>query len=104
MERDVTAQSFTAWRAGCGLSAKTVNDLLGAMKNLLNWMEGQGLILSNPLSHVQKVENRSQESFRRALFPADEQIVQFAGGTRADPLESPFARPKGRKSFARVVS
>ena len=73
MVRDMTAQSFSAWRAGCGLSPKTVNDMLGAMRSLLNWMERQQLILSNPLKHVLKVENRPPGAFRRALSPDEAQ-------------------------------
>ncbi len=52
--RDVTAQSFTAWRSSSRLRAKTLNDLLGFMSTLLHWMERQQLILSNPLKHRQR--------------------------------------------------
>lgn len=67
MVRDVSAKSFTEWRAQSGLGPKTINDLLGAMSSLLHWMERQQLILANPLKHVQKVSNRPAGSFRRAL-------------------------------------
>ena len=69
MVRDITPQSFSAWRAGCDLKPKTVNDCLGSIKSVLNWMVGQQLILSNPLELIQKVENRSPRAFRRALWP-----------------------------------
>jgi len=49
MVRDVSAQSFTVWRATSNLRAKTLNDLLAAMSSLLNWMERQQLIMGNPL-------------------------------------------------------
>jgi hypothetical protein len=67
--RDITPQSFSAWRAGSGLKAKTVNDCLGSIKSVLNWMVGQQLILSNPLKLIQKIENRSTGTYRRALWP-----------------------------------
>ena len=50
MVRDITSQSFCQWRAESGLGSKTLNDLLGAMCSLLQWMERQQLIISNPKS------------------------------------------------------
>jgi integrase len=73
MVRDITSLSFTAWRAKSSLRPKTHNDLLGAMSSLLNWMERQQLILSNPLKHVERVHDRSPREFRRALLPEDAQ-------------------------------
>ena len=71
--RDVTGQSFTHWRTSSGLRPKTLNDLLAAMSSLLNWMERQQLILSNPLKHVERVKDRKPREFRRALLPSDAQ-------------------------------
>jgi len=68
-----TAQSFITWRSHSSLRPKTLNDLLGAMTSLLNWMERQQLILSNPLKHVERVHDRSPREFRRALYPEDAQ-------------------------------
>ena len=83
MVRDITAQSYSEWRAQCGLRPKTVNDLLGAMRSLLHWMEQQQLIVANPLKHVQKVANNSG-SFRRALSPGDVQrLIDVAPPHRA---------------------
>ena len=65
--REVTAQSFTDWRDECGLSPKTVNDLLGSMRTFLLWMKRKRLILSDPLEFVRKVSNPGVGSFRRAL-------------------------------------
>lgn len=67
MVRDITAQSFCQWRAGSGLGPKTLNDLLGSMCSLLQWMERQQLIVANPLKHAQKISNASHGSYRRAL-------------------------------------
>lgn len=71
--RDITAQSFTIWRAKSKLRPKTLNDLLGAASSLLNWMERQQLILANPLRHVERVHDRAPREFRRALLPHDAQ-------------------------------
>ena len=73
MVRDITAQSFVAWRTQSGLRPKTLNDLLGVMSCFLHWMERQQLILANPLKHVGRVANHSPREFRRALAPADAQ-------------------------------
>ena len=67
MVRDITSQSFSQWRAKSELSAKTLNDLLGSICSLLNWMEAHQLILSNPLKHVDKLRNQTPNAYRRAL-------------------------------------
>ncbi len=67
MVRDITASSFCHWRAASGLGAKTLNDLLGAMCSLLQWMERHRLIIANPLKHAGKISNGSSQAFRRAL-------------------------------------
>ena len=67
MVRDITSQSFCQWRAASGLGPKTLNDLLGAMSSLLQWMERQQLILANPLKHAGKITNRNPKAYRRAL-------------------------------------
>jgi integrase len=65
--RDVTEDSFTAWREKSGLSPKTLNDCLSNTGAFLNWMKRRRLIVANPLEHVRKVSNDSPGNFRRAL-------------------------------------
>ena len=65
--RDITEDSFTAWREKSGLSPKTLNDCLSNMGAFLNWMKRRRLIVANPLEHVRKVSNDSPGNFRRAL-------------------------------------
>ena len=82
--RDVTAQSFTVWRAKSELRPKTLNDLLGAASSLLHWMERQQLILANPLRHVERVHDRAPREYRRALLPLDAQrLLNLAPPHRA---------------------
>ena len=82
--RDVTAQSFTVWRAKSELRPKTLNDLLGAASSLLHWMERQQLILANPLRHVERVHDRAPREYRRALLPQDAQrLLNLAPPHRA---------------------
>src|ERR1700691_1915597 len=54
--KDVTADSFQTWRARQTLSPKTLNEYLGSISSLLNWMEKHERIGRNPLVHVQKVQ------------------------------------------------
>jgi integrase len=65
--KDVTAQSFTAWRTTCGLRSKTLNDLQACISGLLTWLKKRQVILANPLEFVGRVEERSPREFRRAL-------------------------------------
>ena len=64
---DITPQSFCEWRAASGLSAKFLNDQLGAACALLNWMQRLRLILANPLQQVEKAVNDNAGNYRRAL-------------------------------------
>lgn len=65
---DVTARSFCEWRAKCGLSPKTLNDLLGAMMTFSGWLLHQRMAVENPLGHVQRIDTRATSGqFRRAL-------------------------------------
>lgn len=73
---DVTARSFCEWRAKCGLSPKTLNDLLGAMMTFLGWLKYQQRIAENPLEHVQRIDTRAtRKQHRRALKP--EQLAKL---------------------------
>ena len=65
--REVTASSFTEWRESCGLSPKTVNDLLGSLRTMLLWMKRKRLLVADPLAEVRKVSNPDVGSFRRSL-------------------------------------
>jgi len=82
--RDITEDSFTAWREDSGLSPKTVNDLLSNTSAFLNWMKRRRLIASNPLEHVEKISNDSPGGFRRALSVAEiERLLRVAPTHRA---------------------
>jgi integrase len=69
--RDADAQSFTEWRARQELRPKTLNDYLGALNALLNWLVKQRRIAANPLQSVEKVALVRDVSYRRA-FTVDE--------------------------------
>jgi integrase len=81
--KDVTADSFQTWRATQTLSPKTINEYLGSVSSLLNWMEKHERIARNPLQHVQKVQaNGRQVRPRRAFADAEMQRLLAIAGAR----------------------
>ena len=82
---DVTADSFIAWRGRQKLAAKTINDYLGAISSLLNWMRRNGRILQNPLSMVEPVDTTDAETRIRRAFTNDEigRLIAIAGEYKA---------------------
>jgi len=69
---DVTARSFCEWRARCGLSPKTLNNLLSAYQVFHGWLVHQKRALESPLAHVQRINTRGTwKQYRRGLT-ADE--------------------------------
>ena len=83
--RDITADSFTAWRARqSGFSAKTLNEYLAAAVGFLNWMERQGRASGNALRAVQKVDGRGREVRQRRAFTDAElgRLLAVAGKCR----------------------
>jgi len=66
--RDITPESFIAWRAEQAMAPKTLNEYLNAATGFLNWMENNGSVSHNPLSKVDHVETKGNEvRKRRAL-------------------------------------
>jgi len=81
--RDITADSFQTWRARQTLSPKTLNEYLGSISSLLNWMEKHERIARNPLQHVQKVQANGRQVRPRRAFTDDEmQRLLGIAGTR----------------------
>ena len=66
--RDITAQSFEAWRAKKRASAKTLNEYLNAVCSLVKWLGKRNGLGGNPLAGVQRIDGRGRQTFdRRAL-------------------------------------
>ena len=82
---DVTADSFVTWRGKQNLAAKTINDYLGAIISLLNWMKHNKRILDNALDAVKKVDTTGEETRIRRAFTDDEiqRLLNTAGKYRA---------------------
>lgn len=67
----VSAAAFMSWRAQREDGPHYANDILGAMRTFLTWLERQGYVGANRLRNVGSVQNHSMGQFRRALS-ADE--------------------------------
>jgi integrase len=78
---DVSADSFTTWRAGIVKAPKTLNGYLDAISGLLNWLVGKMRIAANPLHTVKRVETRGRETRRRRAFSDQEMIRLLAVST-----------------------
>lgn len=70
--RDMSARSFCDWRARCGMSPKSLNDLLGELMCFIGWLVHQRMAVDNPLAHVQRIDTRGRSGqFRRCLGTAE---------------------------------
>ena len=65
--QSVTTRSFCLWRNQCGLSGKTVNDLLASAKTFFDWLESQRMFEENPLKDAKRVDTRGKKQYRRGL-------------------------------------
>jgi integrase len=66
----VTAESFESWRNHQDRSAKTLNEYLGAISGLMNWLERR--IGPNPVRFVEKARVSGTQQRDRRAFTMDE--------------------------------
>ena len=78
----VSADSFIRWRSQQSdlLGARTLKHYLEGIVCLLNWMERSGRIKTNPLRHVDKVDDRVDVRRRRQALP-DEKLGRLVRGS-----------------------
>jgi len=78
---DVSTDSFVTWRGRQTLAAKTLNDYLGAIASLLNWMKHKRRISDNALETVELVDTSGVETRIRRAFTDDEmeRLLAVAG-------------------------
>jgi len=83
--RDVTPESFVAWRSGQQLAPKTLNEYLNAASGLLNWLQRHGRVPANPLRAVGKAETRGRETRQRRALTDNElaRLFKAAGARKA---------------------
>ena len=77
--RQVTAESFCAWRAKQNKAAKTLNEYLNAICGLMKWLESR--VGPNPLRFVQKVQTNGAPHRLRRAFTEDElqRLISVSG-------------------------
>jgi integrase len=81
--KDITADSFCAWRRTQKVRAKTLNEYLNAISVLLNGLVNRGRIPGNPLAFVQRIHNHEDAKLvRRALTLDEARRLISAGGER----------------------
>ena len=79
--KDVSSDSYLAWRARQHLAPKTLNEYLASARSLLNWMEKHERIDRNPLLRVGKVQTNGKQTRPRRAFTHDEiaRLLAVAG-------------------------
>ena len=83
--RDVSRESFCAWRKRQIKSAKTLNEYLAAVSSLLNWLERAERIPKNPLRGVEKIKNHGDPVYERRALTLEQvrRLLAVAGPRRA---------------------
>ncbi len=81
--RDITADSFQAWRQTQALSRKTLNEYLNAARAFCNWMVKHGRLALNPLQEVAKADVRGHQAERRALAVDEVAVLLKVAGERS---------------------
>jgi len=102
----VSADSFVRWRSQQtdALGARTLNHYLEGMVCLLNWMERSGRIKTNPLRHVDKVDERLDVRRKRRAFTDDELRRLVAGSGPRGLIYFTAARSGMRSDELRQVT
>ena len=82
--KDVTPESFIAWRNRRKQSDKTLNEYLTSIRTLLNWMVAKGRLAFNPLKSVEAPSTRDVHVRPRRAFSVDEvkRLLAVAGPRR----------------------
>lgn len=82
--KDVSPDSFIAWRSRQKLSAKTLNEYLSTAHSFMDWMRRSGRTAINPLAEVERVETRGKETLRRRALRDEEvrRLLDVAGKRR----------------------
>jgi integrase len=74
--KDVTPETFRAWRNRQTSAAKTRNEYLHAISGLLNWLAENKQLPANPLDPVEAVDTRGKERRKRRAY-TDAQARSF---------------------------
>ena len=82
---DVTPDSLMSWLCvPRGRAAKTLNEYIGCVRSMMNWLVRSGRLPSNPLASVEKVETRGRQVRNRHAFTHEEFLKLIAVAGPAD--------------------
>jgi integrase len=82
--RDVTPDSFMAWRRAQPLKVKTLNDYLSDVTSFFGWLVKIDRLPFNPLRKVEKIaRNEEEEEQRRALTHSEIEALRRESGPRS---------------------
>ncbi len=95
--KDVSAETFQAWRQKEKKSPKTLNEYLTAASSLLGWLERAERIPRNPLRNVEKLKNHGEPCYQRRALSLEQarELLKVAGPRRvlyATALETGLRR------------
>jgi len=80
---DISRDTFVTWRATLSKSPKTINEYLNALNAMLNWMEKQGRIPTNPIHGVPFADTRGKKQLKRAFSDEEfSKLLNVAGAQR----------------------
>ena len=90
--KDVTADSFIAWRSNQKKAPKTLNEYLASMSAFLHWMERLERIARNPFKTIAKVQRNDADNRCRRAFTREEftQLLAIAGPRKVVYLAAVF--------------
>ncbi len=87
--RNVTADSFTTWRAKQKKATRTLNQYLDSANAILNWMIKKGRSSLNPLDTVEKV--KFVPAWKRRAF-RDDEVIKLEGDVPSLSLDGRFTK------------
>ncbi len=91
LPKDITADSFQAWRAKQTKAAKTLKDYLCGATAFVQWMVRNGRMAGNPLNQVSKISKGKSDPCRRAYSYDDfTRLLEVAGIRKPGYLAAMF--------------
>jgi integrase len=90
--KDVTVDSFIAWRSRQSKAPKTLNEYLASISAFMRWLKKVRRTDLNPLENVSKVQKNGTETRVRRAFSSEEiaRLLQVAGPRKVIYLAAVF--------------
>ncbi|MCC7014617.1 MAG: tyrosine-type recombinase/integrase [Planctomycetes bacterium] len=82
--RVVDVLKFRAVRVGAGVSNRTANCDVAALRAMLNWGVASQLIAENPLASIKRLPDGEAHQVRRRRAMSEDEVDRFLAAVRAD--------------------